>query len=100
MADLAPPVDPALPGALVLVLPNGVRLPIRDAMTIGRGETATVKLDDRTVSRLHARIDPTPDGPMISDAGSRFGVKVSGQPLSAPLRLTSGNGRLELVKGQ
>ncbi len=90
MADLAPPAHPALPGALVLVLPTGVRLPIRDAMTIGRGETADVKLEDRTVSRLHARIDPTPNGPMISDAGSRFGVRVSGQPLSEPLRLTAG----------
>jgi putative peptide zinc metalloprotease protein len=76
---------------LVLVLPNGVRLPIRDAMTIGRGETADVKLDDRTVSRVHARIDPTRDGPMISDAGSRFGVTVSGQPLSEPRRLTAGS---------
>jgi putative peptide zinc metalloprotease protein len=74
----------------VLVLPNGVRLPIREAMTIGRGDTADVKLEDRTVSRVHARIDPTPDGPMISDAGSRFGVTVSGQPLSEPKRLTAG----------
>ncbi len=58
-----------MPGALVLVLPNGVRLPIRDSMTIGRGESADVKLEDRTVSRVHARIDSTRDGPMISDAG-------------------------------
>jgi putative peptide zinc metalloprotease protein len=90
VADLAPPANPAPPGALVLVLPNGVRLPIRDAMTIGRGDTADVKLDDRTVSRLHARIDPTPGGPMISDAGSRFGVTLSGQALSEPRRLTAG----------
>jgi putative peptide zinc metalloprotease protein len=90
VADLAPPANSALPGALVLVLPNGVRLPIRDAMTIGRGDTADVKLEDRTVSRLHARIDPTPDGPMISDAGSRFGVTLSGQSLSEPRRLTAG----------
>ncbi len=90
MADLAPPANPALPGALVLVLPNGVRLPIRDSMTIGRGETADVKLEDRTVSRVHARIDPTPNGPMISDAGSRFGVTVAGQSLSEPRRLTAG----------
>jgi putative peptide zinc metalloprotease protein len=90
VADLAPPADPALPGALVLVLPNGVRLPIREAMTIGRGDAADVKLEDRTVSRLHARIDPTHDGPMISDAGSRFGVRVSGRPLSEPCRLMAG----------
>ena len=91
MADLAPPANPALPGALVLVLPTGVRLPIRESMTIGRGETADVKLEDRTVSRLHARIDDTPDGPMISDAGSRFGVTVSGRALSEPCRLTAGS---------
>jgi putative peptide zinc metalloprotease protein len=90
VADLAPQANPASPGALVLVLPNGVRLPIHDRMTIGRGEDATVKLDDRTVSRLHARIDPTPDGPMITDAGSRFGVLVSGQPLSGAHRLSPG----------
>ena len=73
------------------MLPSGVRLPIRDSMTIGRGETADVRLEDRTVSRLHARIDSTRDGPMISDAGSRFGVRVSGQPLSEPRRLTAGS---------
>jgi putative peptide zinc metalloprotease protein len=75
----------------VLVLPNGVRLPIRESMTIGRGESADVKLEDRTVSRVHARIDSTRDGPMISDAGSRFGVTVSGQPLAEPRRLTAGS---------
>ncbi len=80
-----------LPGSLVLVLPNGVRLPIRDSMTIGRGETADVKLEDRTVSRLHARIDDTTQGPIISDAGSRFGVTVSGQQLAEPARLTAGS---------
>ena len=90
MADLAPPANPALPGELVLVLPTGVRLPIRESMTIGRGDTADVKLEDRTVSRLHARIDSTPQGPMISDAGSRFGVTVAGQKLSEPRRLTAG----------
>jgi len=90
VADLAPPTKPAPPGALVLVLPNGVRLPIRDSMTLGRGETADVRLEDRTVSRTHARIDSTPTGPMISDAGSRFGVRVSGEPLSEPRLLTAG----------
>jgi putative peptide zinc metalloprotease protein len=75
---------------LVLVLPGGVRHPVTDHMTIGRGDDATVKLDDRTVSRLHARIEAGPDGPVIEDAGSRFGIIVSGQPLEAPRRLFAG----------
>lgn len=82
MADLAPPVPQA--GPLVLVLPNGVRLPIDAAMTIGRGEDADVKLEDRTVSRLHARITPGPGGPWISDAGSRFGLFIAGEKVSEP----------------
>jgi putative peptide zinc metalloprotease protein len=83
-------VNPARPGELVLVLPNGVRLPIDGTLILGRGEEADVKLDDRTVSRRHARIDFTRDGPMISDAGSRFGVTVAGQKLSEPRRLFAG----------
>jgi putative peptide zinc metalloprotease protein len=75
---------------LVLVLPGGARFPVRDAMTIGRADDATIKLDDQTVSRLHARITVGDDGPTIEDAGSRFGVTVSGQRLSEPRRLIPG----------
>ena len=75
---------------LVLVLPDGERFPLQDAMTIGRGDDVTLKLDDRTVSRMAARIAAGPDGPMIEDAGSRFGITVSGQPLSEPRRLLAG----------
>jgi putative peptide zinc metalloprotease protein len=79
------------PAALMLVLPDGVRLPLRDAITIGRGDDVTVKLDDRTVSRLHARITTGLEGAVIEDAGSRFGVIVSGQPVSAPRPLIPGS---------
>ena len=61
-----------------------------ETMTIGRGEDATLKLDDRTVSRLARADRGRPAGPMIEDAGSRFGVTVSGQPLSAPCLLPAG----------
>ena len=81
---------PAGAEPLVLVLPDGERFPLRDAMTIGRGDDVTLKLDDRTVSRVAARIASGPDGPMIEDAGSRFGITVSGQPLSGPRRLLAG----------
>ena len=74
----------------MLVLPDGGRFPLQDPMTIGRGDDVTLKIDDRTVSRVAARIAGGPDGPMIEDAGSRFGITVSGQPLSAPRRLLAG----------
>jgi putative peptide zinc metalloprotease protein len=75
---------------LVLVLPDGERFPLQDPMTIGRGDDVTLRIDDRTVSRMAARIAGGPDGPMIEDAGSRFGITVSGQPLSEPRRLLAG----------
>jgi putative peptide zinc metalloprotease protein len=75
---------------LVLVLPGGVRHPVVDAMTIGRSDDASIRLEDRTVSRLHARIVVGTDGLVIEDAGSTFGVTVSGEPLSAPRRLAAG----------
>lgn len=79
-----------VPEWLVLVLPDGTRHAVHDAMTIGRGDDATLKIADRTVSRLHARIVSGPGGFLIEDAGSKFGVMFSGRPLAAPLRLTPG----------
>lgn len=83
---------PAAPraGELVFVLPDGGRVPIEDRLTIGRADDATIRLEDQTVSRQHARIVPGPDGPRIEDAGSRFGVLVDGQPLTGSRRLEAG----------
>jgi putative peptide zinc metalloprotease protein len=90
VADAASPTFPAGAEPLVLVLPDGERFPLQDPMTIGRGDDVTLRIDDRTVSRVAARIAGGPDGPMIEDAGSRFGITVSGQPLSGPRRLLAG----------
>ena len=77
-------------GEFVLVLPDRGRVPIEGRLTIGRAADATVRLDDPTVSRRHAHIVPGPDGPMIEDAGSRFGVLVDGQTLAGPRLLVPG----------
>jgi putative peptide zinc metalloprotease protein len=82
---------PPAAARLLLVLPDGVRMPLQDTITIGRGDGVTVKLDDRTVSRLHCRITTGPEGAVIEDAGSRFGVIVSGQALSGPRPLVTGS---------
>ncbi|MGN6869051.1 MAG: FHA domain-containing protein [Solirubrobacteraceae bacterium] len=87
MAD-APAASRA--GQLVLVLPDGGRVPIEDRLTIGRADDATIRLSDQTVSRQHARIVPGPEGPRIEDAGSRFGVLIDGVPLTGSRRLEAG----------
>jgi putative peptide zinc metalloprotease protein len=72
------------------VLPGGSRVPIGASLTIGRGEQANVRIVDQTVSRVHARISLGPDGPVIEDAGSRFGTTLSGNALNGPTRLYPG----------
>ena len=82
VADTAPRT-----GQLVLVLPDGHRVLIDGELTIGRADGASVRLDDLTVSRRHARIVLAPDGPVIEDAGSRFGVLVDGEAVTDPRSL-------------
>ena len=74
----------------MLVLPDGSRVPITAPMTIGRGEGATVRLGDQTVSRLHVKIGLGLHGPVIEDAGSRYGTLVSGTKLTGSATLHAG----------
>jgi putative peptide zinc metalloprotease protein len=84
-----PPTAPHI-GQLMVVLPDGRRVPIEARLTIGRANDATIRLEDQTVSRQHARIVPGPDGPLIEDAGSRFGVLIDGEPVTGSRRLLAG----------
>jgi hypothetical protein len=69
------------------------------AVAIGRLPECDVMLDGWEVSRRHARIVPTPAGPLIVDR-SRFGTFVNQIQVIAPLLLTEGDviriGRNEL----
>jgi putative peptide zinc metalloprotease protein len=99
MADLESPASAALPGTLLLVLPDGTRVPIDQELTIGRGEGVSVKISDPTVSRMHARISTGPSGPLLEDAGSRYGTMLAGQLLSKPEPLAPGSDiRLGVVR--
>src|SRR5438876_368404 len=91
MADAPVPAVAAVPRTLVLVLPDGSRVPISHALTIGRGEAASVRLADQTVSRTHARISVGPAGPLLEDTGSRFGTQLEGARVSRPELLRAGS---------
>lgn len=81
-----------------------LRLQIRDAsgvrdlqfdtspVLIGRDETASIRLNDPLVSRLHGRFDRAPDGWYYADNGSRNGSGINGQRLQPqqPVRLGQG----------
>ena len=54
------------------------RVPLHEGtMTIGRSDTANIRIDGPYVSRIHARIICRPDETLILDAGSKNGLKVN-----------------------
>ncbi len=55
-----------------------VRVPLQTGtMTIGRAESASIRLDGQFVSRIHARLITRPEDTVIEDAGSKNGFKVN-----------------------
>ncbi len=60
------------------------------AVQIGRLPESEIVLDGPEVSRRHARIVPTPEGPLIVDR-SRYGTLVNGSQVVAPLLLHEGD---------
>jgi len=68
---------------------HGVRVPLgAGGTTVGRQADCDGVLDDPTVSRRHAVIEPDGRGWRLRDLGSRNGTAVNGSPVagSAPLR--------------
>src|SRR5690242_10933905 len=53
------------------------RLPSRGEVVIGRSETADLRIDERSVSRQHARLVIEADGVTITDLGSHNGTYVN-----------------------
>ncbi|MEX2046719.1 MAG: FHA domain-containing protein [Chloroflexota bacterium] len=78
--------------ALVLTLgsPPATFSVAKTSATIGRGQENTIRLDDLSVSRRHARIAYRQGGYWLSDLGSMGGTWVAGARLSAPRRIAAG----------
>ena len=94
--DESVPVPSAPPGhagdALVLTLatPAATFAVAKASATIGRGQENTIRLDDLSVSRRHARIAYRQGGYWLSDLGSMGGTWVNGTRLNAPRRIAAG----------
>jgi len=92
VADV-PTTAPARAGdALVLTLatPAATFTIAKSSATLGRGQENTVRLDDLSVSRRHARIAYRQGGYWLSDLGSMGGTWVDGVRLNAPRRIAVG----------
>jgi len=73
---------------LELVMPDRTRVPVRDAMTLGRASDSSLRFDDPSVSRRQARISIRDGIPYVEDAGSTYGTWVDNHRVNnrSPLR--------------
>src|SRR3954452_9550486 len=70
----------------------GCRYPLRDRTPLlGRGGGCDIKLTGRSVSRKHAKVEPTPDGYYVQDLQSTNGTFVNDRQLDRGSRLQDGD---------
>ena len=64
---------------------------LRDEVTIGREKGNTIRLTERNVSRLHARLLKRNGSYIIEDLGSYNGVRVNGERIESRAKLAAGD---------
>jgi len=70
---------------------KGERWVLNKILTIGRELTCEVIIQDRQVSRFHARLTPTLDGMVLEDLGSKNGVHCNGNLVVGKTTLKDGD---------
>lgn len=70
---------------------NGQRWSLNHTLVVGRDPSCDIRVQDRQVSRFHARLTPTPEGVTLEDLGSKNGTNHNGVELSAPVMLQDGD---------
>jgi diguanylate cyclase (GGDEF)-like protein len=70
----------------------GCRYPLADQpLVIGRGEDTDIRIQDNSVSRRHARVEPGSEGYMVLDLGSTNGTFVNDKGIGGPTPLHDGD---------
>ena len=70
---------------------NGQHWTLNHTLMLGRDSTCEVIIQDRQVSRFHAKLTPTPEGVLLEDLGSKNGTIHNGDELTAPVILQDGD---------
>jgi two-component system, cell cycle response regulator len=69
--------------------------PVGEELVLGRGEDLPSRIDDRGMSRRHARIFKVEGRFYVEDLGSTNGTRVNGERIPAPVKLADGD-RIQL----
>lgn len=88
--------DVARDACLVHIYPTGTSMGCRYALSdrplvLGRGEDCDIRLQDHSVSRRHARIDPTSNGYWVYDQQSTNGTFVNDRQIETATLLQDGD---------
>lgn len=79
---------------------KGQRWAVSRPLMLGRESSCDVVIQDRQVSRFHARVTPTPAGIILEDLGSKNGTHHNGNLLAAPVILQDGDAiQISFVQG-
>lgn len=70
---------------------KGQRWALSHTLMLGRDPTCEIIVQDRQVSRFHARITPSPEGVMVEDLGSKNGTIHNGTEVAGPVILQDGD---------
>ncbi len=70
---------------------NGQRWTIKSDVIIGRDESCHVVIQNRQVSRYHARFVNLPQGVQLEDLGSKNGTHINGREVVEPVMLQDGD---------
>jgi DNA-binding winged helix-turn-helix (wHTH) protein len=70
---------------------KGQRWTLSRALMMGRDPTCDIQVQDRQVSRFHARITPGAEGVTLEDLGSKNGTNHNGAELTGPIMLQDGD---------
>jgi len=69
----------------------GHRWSLSNPIVIGREIHCDIIIDDRQVSRFHARLTPSPEGVILEDMGSKNGTQINGIAVVNPVVLQDGD---------
>jgi hypothetical protein len=70
---------------------TGQRWQIDRALTLGRDTACDIVVQDRQISRYHARLTLDPEGVVLEDLGSKNGTFCNNKLIEGPVRLEDGD---------
>jgi hypothetical protein len=85
--DLSAGVTPRLEVVAAMGLDPGTELDLSEGATLGRSESADIRVDDPFASSVHARIFPRGDFMFVEDVGSTNGTFLNGRQVRRPEQL-------------